>query len=316
MREMAQWLAARDDIVVLGHRAPDGDACGSCIAVAMCLRALGKRACVCLPDGVPEYLRFLPGQECLAEEGNLPFAPQTALAVDVSSPDMLSQYRALFEACPHRAVLDHHQSNPLFGQVNCVQPGSAAAGELALALIEALGVALTREMATCIFAAVCSDTGNFNFSNTTAEAFEAAATCVRAGADVDEITGRIFRTRTQARTRLLGMALSSLRFDGRMAWTSVTNQMFAACGAQRSDTERIVNYLAEIEGAQVAVLAIEQEGGASTKFSLRSVAPYDVARDVAQPLGGGGHERAAGVTISLPLEEALAKVLDRARKML
>lgn len=167
-------------------------------------------------DGVPEYLRFLPGQECLAEEGNLPFAPQTALAVDVSSPDMLSQYRALFEACPHRAVLDHHQSNPLFGQVNCVQPGSAAAGELALALIEALGVALTREMATCIFAAVCSDTGNFNFSNTTAEAFEAAATCVRAGADVDEITGRIFRTRTQARTRLLGMALGNLRFDG--AW--------------------------------------------------------------------------------------------------
>lgn len=80
--------------------------------------------------------------------------------------------------------------------------------------------------------------------------------------------------------------------------------------------ERIVNYLAEIEGAQVGGAGHRTGGGASTKFSLRSVAPYDVARDVAQPLGGGGHERAAGVTISLPLEEALAKVLDRARKML
>ena len=160
--ELADWLKGFDDIAVFGHRAPDGDACGSCAAVTLALRALGKRACACLPGGMPEYLRFLPGQECVVADGNLPFAPRCALAVDVSAPDMLGDNRALFEACEARAVLDHHESNPFFGQVNHVEPERAAAGEMALLLIKALGVALTKDMASCLFAAVSSDTGNFN----------------------------------------------------------------------------------------------------------------------------------------------------------
>ena len=78
--ELADWLKGFDDIAVFGHRAPDGDACGSCAAVTLALRALGKRACACLPGGMPEYLRFLPGQECVVADGNLPFAPRCALA--------------------------------------------------------------------------------------------------------------------------------------------------------------------------------------------------------------------------------------------
>ena len=196
------------------------------MAVTLALRALGKRACACLPGGMPEYLRFLPGQECVVADGDLPFAPRCALAVDVSAPDMLGDNRALFEACAARAVLDHHESNPFFGQVNHVEPERAAAGEMALLLIKALGVALTKDMASCLFAAVSSDTGNFNYSNTTAETFEAAAACVRAGADVDEITGRIYRTRTEARTRLLGLSLAGLQREGKVAWARVTNDMF------------------------------------------------------------------------------------------
>ena len=313
--ELADWLKGFDDIAVFGHRAPDGDACGSCVAVTLALRALGKRACACLPEGMPEYLRFLPGQNCVVADGNLPFAPRCALAVDVSAPDMLGDNRALFEACEARAVLDHHESNPFFGQVYHVEPGRAAAGEMALLLIEALGVALTKDMASCLFAAVSSDTGNFNYSNTTAETFETAAACVRAGADVDEITGCIYRTRTEARTRLLGLALAELHREGKVAWACVTNAMFERAGALRCDTERIVNYLIEIEGVEIAALATEQEDGASAKFSLRSVAPYNVARDVAQPLGGGGHERAAGITIHRPLAEAVDVVLSRVREI-
>ena len=170
-------------------------------------------------------------------------------------------------------------------------------------------------MAACLFAAISSDSGNFNYSNTTAETFETAAACVRAGADVDGITGRIYCTRTEARTRLLGLALAGLERDGKLAWTCVTNEMFRRAGALRCDTERIVNYLIEIEGVEIAALAIEQEDGGSAKFSLRSVAPYNVARDVALPLGGGGHERAAGITIQRPLREALDMVLARVREI-
>ena len=229
---------------------------------------------------------------------------------------MLGDNRALFESCPQRAVLDHHESNPHFGQINHVEPNRAACGEIALLLIEAMGAPLSKDMAACLFAAVSSDTGNFNYSNTTAETFEAAAACVRAGADVDEITGRIYRTRTEARTRLLGLALAGLQREGKVAWARVTNDMFHSAGALRCDTERIVNYLIEIGGVEIAVLAIEQEDGCSAKFSLRSLAPYNVARDVAQTLGGGGHERAAGITIHRPLREALDLVLARVREIL
>lgn len=316
IRELADWLKGIDDIAVFGHRAPDGDACGSCVAVTLALRALGKRACAYLPGGMPEFLRFLPGQECVVADASAPFVPQCALSVDVSAPDMLGDNRALFESCPQRAVLDHHESNPHFGQINHVEPDRAACGEIALLLIEAMGAPLSKDMAACLFAAVSSDTGNFNYSNTTAETFEAAAACVRAGADVDEITGRIYRTRTEARTRLLGLVLAGLQREGKVAWARVTNDMFHSAGALRCDTERIVNYLIEIEGVEIAVLAIEQEDGCSAKFSLRSLAPYNVARDVAQPLGGGGHERAAGITIHRPLREALDLVLARVREIL
>ena len=316
IRELAGWLKGMDDIAVFGHRAPDGDACGSCVAVTLALRALGKRACAYLPGGMPEFLRFLPGQECVVADASAPFVPQCALSVDVSAPDMLGDNRALFESCPQRAVLDHHESNPRFGQINHVEPDRAACGEIALLLIEALGAPLSKDMAACLFAAVSSDTGNFNYSNTTAETFEAAAACVRAGADVDEITGRIYRTRTEARTRLLGLSLAGLQREGKVAWARVTNDMFHNAGALRCDTERIVNYLIEIEGVEIAALATEQEDGTSAKFSLRSVAPYNVARDVAQPLGGGGHERAAGITIHRPLAEAVDVVLTRIREVL
>lgn len=311
MYELAQWLQEQDDLAIFGHRSPDGDACGSCIALALALNSIGKRVCVCLPEGVPGYLQFLPGLDFVVPDSNLPFAPRSGLSVDVSSPEMLGCNRALYEGLEFRAVLDHHESNPLFGQINHVEPDRAATGELALELIQMLGIDLTKEMADCLFSAISSDTGNFNYSNTSAATFEAAAECVRAGASVDSITRHIYRTRTFARTKLLGAALSLAVCENSVAYAGITNAMLAENGATRTDTESIINYLSEIEGVSIAVLATEQVDGMSTKVSLRSVAPYNVARDVAQPLGGGGHERAAGISIALPLEETLAKVLKQ-----
>ena len=315
MRELAQWLLLRDDIAVFSHRAPDGDAAGSCIALTLALRALGKRAAMFLPGGVPAYLDFLPFSDEVIAGAAPPFPPKCALAVDVSSPELLGDNLRLFEAAPERAVLDHHESNPLFGQLNVVRPERAATGEMVLELIHVLGVGLTPDMATCLFAAISSDTGHFNYSNTTAEALEAAAECVRAGADIDLITRRIYRTRTFARTKLLGLALAGIEMTGGVAHARVTNKMFRETGAVRADTERIINYLIEIEGVKAAALFTEQEDG-MTRVSLRSVAPYNVARDVALPLGGGGHERAAGITVPLPLDEAVHKVLKRIEEVL
>ena len=316
MTELAAFLKAHDDFALFGHVNPDGDAAGSCIALALALQKLGKRAFVYLPGGLPEMYAIFDHTVEVTSGENLPFAPQTGFAVDVSEPHRLGDGRALFEACAHRAVLDHHATNPGFGEVCVVDGEAAACGELAVALIRELGVEMDQEMAQWLFIALCTDSGRFGYSSTRAETLEAAADCLRAGADVDGITQQLYRTRSEGHVRLLGLVLAGLMMndDGTMCWARLTEDMLSRAHALREDNEGIVNYLLEIRGVQFACLA--EERGSQTKFSLRSKPPFDVAARVAVPLGGGGHACAAGVTLNLPMEEALQAVLRQAESAL
>ena len=317
MTELAAFLKAHDDFALFGHVNPDGDAAGSCIALARALQKLGKRAFVYLPGGLPEMYKVFPCTVEIVDGEALPFAPQTGFAVDVSEPHRLGDGRALFEGCEHRAVLDHHATNPGFGEVCVVDGDAAACGELAVALIRALGVEMDQEMGQWLFIALATDSGRFGYSSTRAETLEAAADCLRAGADVDGITQQLYRTRSEGRTRLLGLVLAGLEMnaDRTMCWARLTDDMLSRAHALREDNEGIVNYLLEIRGVQFACLA-EERGSSQTKFSLRSKGRVDVAADVAVPLGGGGHACAAGVTLNLPMEEALQTVLRTAEAAL
>ena len=317
MTELAAFLKAHDDFALFGHVNPDGDAAGSCIALARALQKLGKRAFVYLPGGLPGMYAIFDHTVEVTSGENLPFAPQTGFAVDVSEPHRLGDGRALFEACAHRAVLDHHATNPGFGEVCVVDGDAAACGELAVALIRALGVEMDQEMAQWLYIALATDSGRFGYSSTRAETLEAAADCLRAGADVDGITQQLYRTRSEGRTRLLGLVLAGLEMnaDRTMCWARLTDDMLSRAHALREDNEGVVNYLLEIRGVQFACLA-EERGSSQTKFSLRSKGRVDVAADVAVPLGGGGHACAAGVTLNLPMEEALQTVLRTAEAAL
>ena len=319
IEQLANWLRDRDDIVVMGHVSPDGDATGCALALWHALRAMGKRAVVCLPGGIPLLYVGLPGADEIVdtEGGKLPFAPQTAMAVDVSEYERLGESgMALFTGCPYQGVLDHHFTNTGFGQLFVLDGEAAAAGELVVDLIEAMGVELDARMAECLFVAISTDCGNFNYPNTRPQTFRAAARCVEAGAEVSRITEALYRTRTVGRTKLLGVVLAGLELspDGTVAWARLTEEMLRQTGANQEDSEGIVNYLLEMIGVKVAILAMERDGG--TKLSLRSKVPLNVAQGVALPLGGGGHDCAAGVTLNLPLEEALGKALAMAREAL
>lgn len=316
MRELAAFLRERDDIALFGHINPDGDAAGSCIGLALALKALGKRVCVYLPGGLPQMYGDFPCSLQICAGMPLPFAPKTAFAVDVSDPQRLGDGRASFEECESRAVLDHHATNPCFGQVCLVDGKAAASGELAVELIGEWGVEMSAEMASWLYIAICTDSGRFGYSSTRPQTLEAAAVCLRAGIDVDGITRTLYNTRSEGRTRLLGKVLAALELDDakKMCWGRLTERMFRENGALREDSEGIVNYLLEIRGVRFACLA--EERGEQTKFSLRGKPPFDVAAGVAVPLGGGGHAGAAGVTLNLPMEQALNVVLDQARKAL
>ena len=321
---MARWLMARDDFILLGHVYPDGDAAGSCLGLCLALRALGKRAFVCLPGGVPKLYADLPGageviltEDAKADPARLPYAPKTAVAVDVSERERLGgEGMALFDACAERAGIDHHATNSGFGQLMLLDGEAAAAGEIMVDVIEAMGVPLSREMAECLFVAISTDCGQFSYSNTRPQTFTASAKCVAAGIDIAGITSRLYRTRTRARTHLLGLVLSGLQVseDGKLAWAFLTEDMLERAHALREDNEGVVNYLQEVDGVAFAVLV--EERGSQTKLSMRSSPELDVATCVAVPLGGGGHPCAAGATVDLPLEAAAEKALALARAAL
>ncbi len=316
MTELANFLKNHDDYAVFGHVNPDGDAAGSCIALALALQALGKRVAVCLPGGVARMYDFSARSVEITPDARPSFRPKTGFSVDVSEIERLGNGRALFDSCAHTAMLDHHATNPGFGEVYVVDGDAAASGELAVELIAELGVALSEEMARWLYIAISTDSGNFGYSSTRPETMEAAAACLRAGIDVDFITRELYRTRSEGRTRLMGLVLSALEMDEdkRLCWSRVTGEMFARAHALREDNEDIVNYLLEIRGVRCAVLAEERDAG--TKFSLRSKPPLDVASEIAVPLGGGGHACAAGLLLETGVDEALEKVLPMARAAL
>ena len=175
MTELAAFLRAHDDFALFGHANPDGDTAGCCVALALALRKLGKRAFVYLPGGMPELYKVFPCTAEIADGRELPFAPQTGFSVDVSEPNRMGAGRELFEACAHRAALDHHATNPGFGEVCVVDGDAAACGELAVALIRELGVEMNAEMGQWLFIALSTDSGRFGYASTRPETLEAAA---------------------------------------------------------------------------------------------------------------------------------------------
>jgi phosphoesterase RecJ-like protein len=310
MNELANWFSDKDDIAVIAHVAPDGDAVGSAIAVKLAFEKLGKRACAVLADGVPKSYLFLPdaGNVCFPDK--LPFEPQCAFAVDTSEARRMGAARAVFDGCKSRASMDHHETNEGFGDAYFVDGTRASTGELALDFIKALGVEVDPDIASSVFVALATDTGNFNYRSTDARAFRAAAECVEAGAQVGPLTKKAFRTRSLARTLLLGEALTRIktRCEGKIAYTFVNHEMLEKTGATLEDAGNISNYLNEVAGAMVGVYFEEQSD--NTKISWRAACGMNVAA-LASLFGGGGHDAAAGANIPMPMDEAMKAVLDK-----
>lgn len=310
-RIVAEKLRAAGTCAVIAHVAPDGDTLGSALALALALEGLGVRADVYCQDEVPKMYRLLPGWERVKAPPAEAIAYPVAVSVDVSDEGRLGSCAALFHAAGERIVIDHHKTNPLFGDVNMVLEGAATA-ELMLDVLDALEAPLTREIADNLFVALSTDTGNFSYANTTGRALRAAARLAEAGADIAELTRAVYRVRSPQKTRLIGRAIAGMRLEagGRIGLICLSEEDFALSGAMDEDTEGIVNYASECEGVQIAILA--RPSGKGVKLSLRSTGGADVGA-LAGTLGGGGHAAAAGVTLPCGMDEAVERILDAAR---
>lgn len=310
IEQLANWIAGRQEIAVVCHVSPDGDTLGSALALWRALLSLGKKAQVFCASSIPEMYSFLPGIEQVSNADEVKL--RSVLCVDVASRDRMGKYEAILDEC-ESACIDHHGTNEGYCDVNVVEGEASATGVVVIKLLDALGVSMDREMATCLYAAISSDTGRFMYSLTNAEALRAGARCLEQPIDVDEIGFWLFRRRTLARNKLLAYALNHmfLTDSGRIAVIELPQSAYEESGAASGDAEGIVSYGIETSGVEVAIQAKEQNEK-QTKFSLRSRGALDVSK-VAARLGGGGHANAAGVTIDLPMDQAVAQMLEEIR---
>ena len=315
--DIANWLKEHDRVAILTHLHPDGDALGASIALTLALRGMGKQAFACCQDGAPDFLSMLPTAGNLFPPESIPFEPKAVICVDCAVQNRFGRAAALIRPGLPLACVDHHLAGDIPASPALIDPKAAAAGELVGEVIEALGAPLEGDLALCLYVAVATDTGNFSFDCTTPQCLTLTARCLEAGLDLNELNYRLFRRRSAARTMLLGRALNGIEFSegGRLALLRVRRGDFDACGAMNADTEGIVNFGIDAAGVDIALLAVELEGAGGVKFSARSKGEINVAAMLA-PLGGGGHAKAAGLTLEADFNDAVAAVMDAARRTL
>ena len=302
-------LRDADDVLVACHVSPDGDALGSALAVGLALESLGKSVVASFGDNpfvVPEVLEFLPGKHLLCPPEEVPANPSLLVTFDTGSADrlgLLSGHVASAGAC---LVVDHHATNTKFGTDLLLDTNAAATAVMALELVDRLGVRLDKDIATCVYTGITTDTGSFRFSATSPEVHRVAARLLEAGVDHDLIARRIFDTKSFGYLKLLGAALSRAELEPQLVWTSVSAADRAEHRVPMDLVEAVIGVLRVTAERDVAVV-FKQDDNGRWIGSTRSKGEVDVGA-VCASLGGGGHRYAAGFTGSADLDETLARL--------
>ena len=288
--QAVQELQEAENAVILTHRKPDGDTLGSAAALCRGLRAMGKKAWVLKnPEVTPRYRWLLEGLEKDYAEGG-DFIISTDVADKALLPDNAGGLGISL-------AFDHHPSFKDFAEKGFCDPGSASCGEIIFRFIKALRLEFDKDMASAVYTAAATDTGCFNFDNTTAFCHETAAECIRAGADYKRINYNCFRLKTKARVALEGYIYShmSLTCGGRAACAVLTRDFIESIGADDDDTDNLSSLMGQIDGIEVGSLLTQTKDRMAFKVSMRS-RNVNVS-EICALFGGGGHVSAAGCTI-------------------
>lgn len=310
--EAAKLLESWDDILVVCHANPDGDAIGSMTALVRGLRALGKRADWYCADPAPRKMAFLfEGLEPLG------FEPAHVMTVDVADRKLLGDAWDKFGGKIELAI-DHHGVHRPFVENRWVDPQSAATAEMIWLLLKELGVSLDTAMLGCLYTGIATDTGCFRYRNVTPRTLRIAAELLEAGARVGDINHLIFETKNLAAVRAEVMELETLEIfcGGKCSMVQIPRSIIEKTGADEGDMDgSIGRAAAEIEGVLIFVSLKEKEDG-SIKASLRAIPPANAAV-IAQRFGGGGHVGAAGCPLDgMDMAEARLKMMEACEQYL
>lgn len=318
-RDLVNALRRERSFVLLSHERPDGDSIGCQLALARALRKLGRRVAVVNPDPVPDRFRFLPGAEKIRAPGRLAFRPAAAVVLDSPLPRRLGPAVSLLEAASVSVNIDHHVSNLGFGDYNWVDNGLSSTGEMIYHLLPELGVALDRPLALCLYVALLTDMGKFQFMvnpSSGERVLRLAADLVSTGLVPYRIYKSVYNHSAEE-MMLLRRVLKTLDFaaSGRIAYLVLKRRVLQDLEAGESEIEGLVAYPRDIRGVLVALTFTEKKGAVKVSFRSKEPSRIDVNR-IAAAFGGGGHPAAAGATVSGELPAVRARILKAVKKEL
>ncbi|PYK83410.1 MAG: bifunctional oligoribonuclease/PAP phosphatase NrnA [Verrucomicrobia bacterium] len=312
--QIGQALREGVRFAVLGHVRPDGDALGSQLALGLSLKQLGKDVRIWNEEGMLEKYSFLPNANLLTKPPAEPEDVDVAIALDTAIQNRLGNSLPAVRSAKVWINIDHHPSNPGYGDLVYIDPKSPATGQILFDLIKSEKLPIDAAIAENLYVAISTDTGSFQYPNTTARTLEIAAELVRAGVDVGRVSQLTYENYPRRRVELLRDLLGTMRFDAndRVASFSLSLATAKKLGVLPEDNEGLIDHLRAIRGVIVAVFFEELADG-KVRVSMRSKNEKVNVCAICEKFGGGGHVLAAGARVRGSLAEVERKILEEVR---
>jgi bifunctional oligoribonuclease and PAP phosphatase NrnA len=301
-------IRSRQRFVISSHSRPDGDSIGSQLAMAYALRALGKDVTIVNRDAAPSPIMQFPGVDTIVIANEVVGEFDAAIIMECSD---LARTGVSGLNRSFLINIDHHPGNTSFGDINWFDPSASACGEMVFDLVNALGVPMSKEIATHVYLAILTDTGSFHYSGISPRTFEICKQTLEAGVDPVQVARMVFDSNHLGRLKLFGSVLNAMQIDktGRIAIVYVDHAMARAAGGSYEDTEGLVNLPLTVKEIE-AVLFFKQEKDDEYRVSLRSKGEIDIGA-VAKSFGGGGHKNAAGCTVRGLIDDLQKQMVER-----
>lgn len=287
---------------------PDGDCVGSSLALYTALKKAGKQVRYILDDSIPVKYEFLSNSDKAERPGEYERF-DAVIAVDCGDEERLGNCSKYLKG-NFVINIDHHISNTEFGNLNMVDTNAAATGEIVYQIIKILGIKMDKDISECLYTAIVTDTGQFQYSNTTSVTHQIAGDLLNNGVNAPEMFERIYQSNSKEKVLLTKVALGTLEFyyNDRVSCISLSQKQLHDVHAKEEDADGLINLARDIEGVEVAIFFKEMDEG-KIKVGFRSKKVVDVSKIAAQ-FGGGGHVRASGCTVNGTMEDVKAEVLE------
>lgn len=307
--EIKNIVIESKNVYLASHVQPDGDNIGSLLAFGMALKQLNNNINIVKVDKIPKDLLFLPKVDLITEQNNVE-PIDVFISLDNSDIDRLGIGKNLALKANKFINIDHHISNTNFGDINIVIPDASSTGEIVYEIIRKMDLKIDRDIATCLYAAISTDTGSFMYESTSSNTHLIAADLLNKDIDLNDITVHLYQSSTLEKTKLFIKSLNTLDIlaDGKIGVVEVTKEMLNECNAEMEDSDGIVTFVRDIDGIEVACI-LKEFSDNEIKVGLRSKKYIDVA-NICFKFGGGGHKRAAGCTIYDDIDKAKALILE------